>query len=103
MLRIGTLELRNWLVKNIKGIEIIGKLPKIHPLTNIKTEGFAEVAKTHPRKGFFVRDEFKERGIIGMLPGISKDMKYSTYGLTWDQVKHFTDSFLEIAKKYNLT
>jgi len=89
-------------IKNIKGVEVNGKLPKIHPLTNIKTEGFAEVAKTHPRKGFFVRDEFKERGIIGMLPGISKDMKYSTYGLTWDQVKHFTDSFLEIAKKYNL-
>ena len=89
-------------IKNIKGVEVNGKLPKIHPLTNIKTEGFAEVAKTHPRKGFFVREEFKERGIIGMLPGISKDMKYSTYGLTWDQVKHFTDSFLEIAKKYNL-
>ena len=96
----------NYVVDNIskiKGVEILGKLPKIHPLTNIKTEGFAEVAKTHPRKGFFVRDEFKERSIIGMLPGISKDMKFSTYGLTWEQVKHFTNSFLEIAKKYNLT
>ncbi len=89
-------------IKNIKGVQINGKLPKIHPLTNITTEGFAKVAKTHPRKGFFVRDEFKERGVIGMLPGISKDMKFSTYGLTWDQVKHFTNSFLEIAEKYNL-
>lgn len=89
-------------LKNIRGVEVNGKLPKIHPLTNIKTAGFAEVAKTHPRRGFFVRDEFKKRGIIGMLPGISKDMKYSTYGLTWEQVKYFTDNFLEIAKKYNL-
>ena len=78
------------------------RLTKVHPLTNIKTEGFEEIAKTHPRKGFFVRDEFKEKGIIGMLPGISKDMKYSTYGLTWDQVKHFANAFLEIAEKYNL-
>ncbi|MFX0186921.1 MAG: O-phospho-L-seryl-tRNA:Cys-tRNA synthase [Candidatus Hodarchaeota archaeon] len=89
-------------IKKVKGLYVNGKLPKIHPLTNITTEGFANVAKTHPRKGFFVRDEFKERGIIGMLPGISKDMKYSTYGLTWEQVRHFTKSFLEIAKKYNL-
>ena len=89
-------------IKNVKGVKINGKLPKVHPLTNITTEGFAEVAKTHPRKGFFVRDEFKERGIIGMLPGISKDMKYSTYGLTWAQVEHFTKSFIEIAEKYNL-
>jgi Sep-tRNA:Cys-tRNA synthetase len=89
-------------IKDINGVSINGKLPKIHPLTNIKTEGFAEVAKTHPRKGFFVRDEFKERGIIGMLPGISKDMKYSTYGLTWEQIEHLAKSFMEIAEKYNL-
>ncbi len=89
-------------LKKVKGIEILGKLPKIHPLTTIKTDSFAEIAKNHPRKGFFIREEFKERGVIGMLPGISKDMKFSTYGLTWDQVKHFTNAFIEIANKYNL-
>ena len=89
-------------ITRIKGVSVNGKLPKVHPLTNIKTEGFAEVAKTHPRKGFFVRDEFKERGIIGMLPGISKDMKFSTYGLTWEQVRYLAKSFLDIAEKYNL-
>jgi len=89
-------------IKKIEGIEVQGKLPKIHPLTNIKTNSFAEVAKTHPRKGFFVRQEFKERGIIGLAPGISKEMKFNIYGLTWEQVKHFTNSFLEIAEKYNL-
>lgn len=89
-------------INNVQGIEIRGKLPKVHPLTNIKTEGFAEVAETHPRRGFFLIDEFKERGIIGLLPGISKEMKFNTYGLTWKQVKHFTNSFREIAQKYNL-
>ena len=87
-------------IKKIDGIEILGKLPKIHPLTAIKTEIFNEIAQKHPRKGFFVRDEFKERGIIGMLPGISKDMKFSTYGLTWEQIKKFTNAFLEIINKY---
>jgi len=87
-------------IKNIEGIEILGKLPKIHPLTSIKTDIFAEIAKVHPRKGFFVRDEFKERGIIGMLPGISKEMKFSTYGLTWTQINQFSNAFIEIVKKY---
>lgn len=89
-------------IRGIKGITILGKQPKIHPLTNVKTDCFAEVAKSHPRRGFFLRDDFKEKGIIGMLPGISKEIKFSTYGLTWEQVKHFTKTFLEIVKKYNL-
>lgn len=89
-------------IRNIKGIDIMGKLPKIHPLTNLKTNSFAKIAETHSRKGFFVRDEFKERGIIGLAPGISTEMKFNTYGLTWNQVKHFVNSFLEISKKYNL-
>lgn len=89
-------------IKEIEGVEIRGTLPKVHPLTNIKTDCFNKVAKTHDRRGFFLRDEFKERGIIGMLPGITQEMKYSTYGLTWEQVKYFTDSFLDIAKKYHI-
>ncbi|HEY0090366.1 MAG TPA: O-phospho-L-seryl-tRNA:Cys-tRNA synthase [Candidatus Lokiarchaeia archaeon] len=89
-------------IKNIKGIKVLGKLPKVHPLTNLETTSFLEIAESHPRKGFFIREEFKERGIIGILPGISKEMKYSTYGLTWDQIHHFKKSFIEIAEKYNL-
>jgi Sep-tRNA:Cys-tRNA synthetase len=90
-------------IKKVQGIRILGKLPKIHPLTNLETACFAKIAETHPRKGFFLRDEFKDRGIIGLLPGISKEMKFNTYGLTWEQVKSFTNAFLEIAQKYNLT
>ncbi|MEJ2296866.1 MAG: aminotransferase class V-fold PLP-dependent enzyme, partial [Candidatus Lokiarchaeota archaeon] len=89
-------------IKNIKGIDVNGKLPKIHPLTNLKTDSFAEIAKNHQRRGFFLRDEFKERKIVGLAPGISKEMKFNTYGLTWQQIKYFTNSFREIAEKYHL-
>ncbi len=89
-------------IKQIQGIVVLGKLPKVHPLTNIKTDCFAEIAKSHPRRGFFLRDEFKERMIIGLAPGISKEMKINTYGLTWSQIEYFTNAFLEIAKKYHL-
>ncbi len=89
-------------ISNINGFKVLGKLPKIHPLTYIKTDGFNGIAKSHPRRGFFVRDEFKNRGVIGMAPGISKNMKFNTFGLTWEQVKIFTEAFLDIAKKYDL-
>lgn len=95
----------NYIIDNInkiEGIQILGKLPKKHPLTNIKTDSFGKVAENHPRKGFFLREEFKERGIIGFAPGISKEMKFNTYGLSWEQVELFKNAFLEIAKKYNL-
>ncbi len=92
----------NYLIKeilNIEGISIHGVLPKIHPLTKVSMPAFAKIAETHPRKGFFVRDEFKKRGIIGMAPGISKSMKINTYGLTWEQVKHVAWAFKDIASQ----
>lgn len=95
----------NYIIKKIQeipDIKILGKVPKEHPLTNIKTNCFKKIAEEHPRRGFFLREEFKERGIIGLAPGITNEVKFNPYLLTWNQVKHFTSSFLEIAKKYNI-
>ena len=47
-------------ITKIKGIQILGKLPKIHPLTSIKTDIFAEIAKSHPRKGFLLEMNLKK-------------------------------------------
>jgi Sep-tRNA:Cys-tRNA synthetase len=99
------IEKTNFIVKNLQDIpelRVLGKVPKEHPLTNIKTDCFQKIAKDHPRRGFFLREEFKERGILGLSPGITNEVKYNPYRLTWEQVKHFTNSFLEIAKKYNI-
>jgi len=89
-------------IQKIKDLKVLGKLPKKHPLCNVDTPCFEKVAETHPRRGFFLRDEFKERGILGLLPGISKEIKFNTFNLSWDQVKYFTQVFLEIAEKYHL-
>jgi len=98
-------EKAEYFIKNaerIEGIRMLGTRPKIYPLINLETPPFEEIAKNHPRKGFFLREEFKERGIIGMAPGISKKLEVSTYGLTWDQVYYLTDALLDIARKYKL-
>jgi Sep-tRNA:Cys-tRNA synthetase len=89
-------------LQRIEDIQVLGKLPKVHPLTNILTPAFYKVAETHPRKGFFLREAFMKRGIIGMAPGISKKMKFSVYGLSWAQVKKVAEAFLEIARENGL-
>jgi Sep-tRNA:Cys-tRNA synthetase len=95
----------NFLVGEILKIEdfaVQGVLPKEHPLMKVMTPGFAKVSETHPRKGFFVREEFKKRGIIGMAPGISKSMKINTFGLTWEQVRLVAWAFKDIAAQNGL-
>ena len=90
-----------WQQNNI-GFKVLGKLPKVYPPIKAETKCFEKVDKTHTRWGFFQRDNFKERGIYGLLPGISKEIKFNTFDLSWNQVKHFTNAFIEIADKYNL-
>jgi Sep-tRNA:Cys-tRNA synthetase len=89
-------------LQRIEDIQILGKLPKVHPLTNILTPAFYKIAENHPRKGFFLREAFMKRGIIGMAPGISKKMKFSVYGLSWDQVKKISEAFLELSRENGL-
>lgn len=99
------IEKAQYVVKNverIEGVNFLGSRPKKHHLINFETPGFKKVAETHERKGFFLREEFKERGVIGMAPGISKKLEVSIYGLSWDQVHYLTDAIISIAKKYGL-
>ncbi len=95
----------NWMVeqlKKIEGVNVLGKLPKVHPLTYLETPAFAKVAEDHKRRGFFLREEFNNKGVTGMAAGISKSMKFSVYGLSWPQVENVRNAFFEIAKKYNI-
>lgn len=87
----------------IRGNKILSEMPRRHTLTKVDTtETFDKVAKTHKRKGFFLSDELKERKIVGEFFGATRQWKLNTYGLTWDQVKHLANAFIDIAMKYGL-
>ena len=89
-------------LEKIEGTKQLGVKPKQHTLIHVESEGFYKVSKTHKRKGFFLYEELKDKGIVGIQPGLTKHFKLNVYGLTWDEVKHVAESFIEIAKKYNL-
>ena len=87
----------------IEGNKVLSEMPRKHTLTKVDTtESFDTVANTHKKKGFFFSQELKRRGIIGMFEGATRSWKLNTYGLSWDHIKHLSDSFIEVAEKYNL-
>jgi len=94
-----------WLVgqlERIEGIRQLGTRPKEHTLICLETPGLHEVARRHKRRGFFLYEELKARGIVGIQPGLTRRIKLSTYGLTDEEVQRVAEAFRDIAAKYGL-
>jgi len=90
-------------LERIEGTRLLGEKPKRHTLIHVESEGFHRVSKTHKRRGFFLYEELRERGIVGVQPGLTKHFKLNVYGLTWDEVKKVAEAFHDIARKYGLS
>lgn len=87
----------------IEGNKILSETPRKHTLVKVDTTStFDKIAENHDRRGYFLYDELKERGIRGIFAGATRRWKMNTYGLTWDQVEYLAESFKDIAKKYDL-
>jgi Sep-tRNA:Cys-tRNA synthetase len=89
-------------LERMEGTRQIGIKPKQHTLTHIESDGFYKASEKHKRKGFFLYDELKERGIVGIQPGLTKHFKLNTYGLSREKVEKVAKAFLEIAEEQGL-
>ncbi|WXG43386.1 MAG: O-phospho-L-seryl-tRNA:Cys-tRNA synthase [Promethearchaeati archaeon SRVP18_Atabeyarchaeia-1] len=89
-------------LERIEGIKQLGDKPHNHDITFYDSPPLAKIAEKHKRKGFFLYDELKEKGIMGLEPGLSKSFHLSTYMLTWDQVRSVADAFRFVAEKYSM-
>lgn len=100
------LEKANYLMEEflkIEGNKVLSEMPRKNTLVKVDTRGsFDKIAKDHDRRGYFLYDELKERGIKGIFPGATRTWKMNSYGLTWKQIEHLAESFKDIAKKYDL-
>ncbi|HDN68248.1 MAG TPA: O-phospho-L-seryl-tRNA:Cys-tRNA synthase, partial [Methanomicrobia archaeon] len=82
----------------VAGSKISSELPRKHTLTKVDTrESFDTVARTHKRRGFFLSDELKRRGVVGEFAGSTRVWKFNTYGLNWARLKYLGEVFVEIA------
>lgn len=88
---------------SIEGSNVASEYPRKHTLSKVDTtNSFDTVAQHHKRRGFFLSDELSERGIIGEFAGATRVWKLNTYGLSWEKVRYLTDTFQDIADKYEL-
>lgn len=96
-------EKSNYFIQQFLRIEesqVSSELPRKHTLTKVDTSNsFGKVAQTHRRRGYFLYDALRKRGISGPFPGATNEWKLNTYGLSWDQIKYLSEAFLEIAEE----
>lgn len=78
------------------GIKQLGETPKNHDLMYFETPIFDEIAQKHRKKGYFLAEELKKRGVMGVQPGKTKGIKMSIYGLNDEEIKQVINSFKEI-------
>jgi Sep-tRNA:Cys-tRNA synthetase len=90
-------------LEKIEGTRLLGVKPKQHTLMHVESLGFYKVSQTHERRGYFLYDELKERGIVGIQPGLTRHFKLNTYGLSFDKVKYVAEAFQEIARRWGLS
>lgn len=83
--------------------KISSEYPRKHTLSKVDTrDSFDRIAKTHKRRGYFLSDELKRKGIVGEFAGSTRVWKLNTYGLSWDRIRYLSEAFIEIAEKYAL-
>ena len=87
----------------IDGNKVSSEYPRKHTLSKVDTrDSFDTIARTHKRRGYFLSDELKKKGVIGEFAGSTRVWKLNTYGLSWDRVKYLSEVFIAIAEKYEL-
>ncbi len=84
----------------IEGNRVVSEMPRKHTLTKVDTSlSFGKIARTQRRRGYFLYDALRKKGISGPFPGATNEWKLNTYGISWAQIKYLSEAFLEIAKE----
>jgi Sep-tRNA:Cys-tRNA synthetase len=91
-----------WIVKQLEeaGIRKLGVKPSEHDLNFFESDVLYKISEKHKKKNFYLYYELKDRGIVGIKAGLTKNFKFSTYGKTREQVEHIAWAFKDIVEKF---
>jgi len=91
-----------YVVKQLEevGIEKLGVRPVEHDVNFFESEILYKISETHKKKNFYLYNELKERGVIGIKAGLTRNFKFSTYGKTREQIEHLAWAFRDIVEKF---
>jgi Sep-tRNA:Cys-tRNA synthetase len=82
------------------GFSQLGEKPHSHDLLSFESKRLYEISQKHPRRGYFLYEDLKKRGIVGIKPGLTKNFKLSTYRLDRPELGKVVDAFRDVLDKY---
>ena len=91
-------------IKNLEEtsqFQLLGDHPHCHDVMFYESPGFYDCSLKAKDGRYFLYNELKKRKIHGIKPGLTKNFRMSTYGLSNEEIKYVLDSFKEILLKYN--
>jgi len=91
-----------WLTSELEkiGVNQLGEKPTNHDLIFFTSEVLYKISETHKKKRFYLYDELKRRGVVGIKAGLTKHFKLSTFGKTREQVEHIAWAFADIVETF---
>lgn len=89
-----------WFSEEMEKLDIkqLGEKPHNHDLLFFEAENLYKISQKDKRKGYFLYDELKKRGIVGIKPGLTKHFKLSTYGIDKTKLEKVILAFKEIIR-----
>ena len=77
-----------------------GEKPHNHDLIFFLAENLYQISQKAKERRYFLYRDLKKRGISGIKPGLTRQFKLSTYGLTKEELHRVTEAFAQIIESY---
>ena len=77
-----------------------GEKPHNHDLMFFLAENLYQISQKAKKGRYFLYRDLKERGISGIKPGLTRQFKLSTYGLTKKDLDRVIEAFAQIIESY---
>lgn len=82
------------------GMKQLGDRPHNHDLMFFLAENLFEISQKAKKGRYFLYRDLKERGISGIKPGLTRQFKLSTFGLSKEEMDEVIRAFDEIINSY---
>ncbi len=95
-------EKARWFSGEIEKLGMIqqGERPHNHDLMFFLAERLYEISQTAKKGRYFLYRDLKDRGIGGIKPGLTRQFKLSTFGLSREELEKVLQAFAEIMDSY---
>jgi len=83
------------------GMVQLGERPHNHDLMFFMAENLYQISLKAKKGRYFLYRDMKERGICGIKPGLTRQFKLSTFGLTREELDKVLRAFAEIIESHS--